>query len=230
MSDNHWRISQAESRRRYLAKFDASEVAAYDGLVGTLAPEDLAAYRDDLAEAWTTAAGQRVLDAGAGTGAFTRVLAGIGGLELTALEPAPAMLECLRSKPELRGVAIVQGFCDHPEDRGHFAGGCFDAICSRQLANGLYDPLSAFRNWRHWLRPGGIVVLVDGLYGRDAWTGGWAEEVDVLPLSATQTPATVAYLLESAGFAVDTVRPLGRVNARPVTRTRRYVVVARRTE
>lgn len=230
MNDNHWRIAQAQSRRRYLAKFDAAEAAAYDGSVGALAPEDLAAYRADLSEAWACVAGQQVLDAGAGTGAFTRVLAGMGGLAVTALEPAPAMLQRLRARPELRDVATVEGFCDHPDDQGHFAEGRFDAVCSRQLANGLYDPLSAFRNWRRWLRPGGVVVLVDGLYGRDAWSGGWAEEVDVLPLSATQTPATVAYLLETAGFAIVTVRPLARVNARPATRTRRYVVVARRTE
>ena len=224
-----WRISQAESRRRYLEKFDAAESAAYDVTTGTLVPEDQCAYRDDLAGVFAFRAGQRVLDAGAGSGASTQVLAGIGGLTLTALEPAPQMLAQLRAKPDLRDVATVAGFCDHAEDRGLFAAGRFDVVFSRQLANGLYDPLAAFANWHHWLRPGGAVVLVEGAYGRDAWQGRWEDEVDRLPLSACQGMATIPYLLEQAGFVVETAQWLSRTNARPATRTRRYVVVAVRS-
>ena len=223
-----WRISQAESRQRYLAKFDAVEVEDYDALVGSLAPSDRLAYQQDLAAVYAFRPGLAILDAGAGSGALTQVLAEIGGLALTALEPAPEMVARLRRKPELRDVATVTGFCDHADDRVHFAEGSFDAIFSRQLANGLYDPLCAFTVWRHWLKPGGAVVLIDGLYGRDAWRGRWEEEVDVLPLSATQTRATAAYLLEAAGLRVDTVAAMPRTNAGPATRTERYVVVATR--
>ena len=53
-------------------------------------------------------------------------------------------------------------------------------------------------------------------------------EVDVLPLSATQSTASVAYLLEAAGFKVEAVRWMDAVNALPSTRTARYVVVARK--
>lgn len=221
-----WRIRQDESRRRYLEKFDAGESAAYDANVGTLAPDDLRAYREDLAGVFAFRAGQSVLDAGAGSGTLTQVLAGIGGLSLTALEPAPHMVARLRAKPDLRDVATVTGFCDHEDDRRLFAADSFDAVFSRQLANGLYDPLAAFANWRHWLRPGGAVVLIDGLYGRDAWQGRWEEDVDMLPLSACQGTAAIPYLLEQAGFAVTTVQWLPRTNASRATRTRRYVVVA----
>jgi hypothetical protein len=101
---------------------------------------------------------------------------------------------------------------------------------SRQLANGLYDPLAAFCNWRYWLKPGGSLAVIDGLYGRTAWTGRWEEEVDVLPLSACQTAATVPYLLEVAGFRVEGVQWMQAVNARPSTRATRYVVHAVRSE
>lgn len=223
----YWRGTQAESRERYLAKFDAAEVERYDAIVARLAAEDQAAYLADLARVFEFRAGMRVLDVGAGSGALCSILARVPGLSLTALEPAPAMLEKLKGKPELSAVAVVQGFCDAAEDRRHFEPARFDAVVSRQLANGLFDPLAAFRNWRHWLRPGGAVVAIDGLFGRDAWTGAWAEEVDVLPLAATQSTASIPYLLEVAGFRIEAVCLMGAVNRSPATRTRRYVVVAR---
>lgn len=222
-----WRGSQAESRRRYLTKFDDAEAERYHAVVGRLSPQDEAAYLADLARVVELPAGAAVLDAGAGTGTLTLMLARLPGLSLTALEPAPAMLERLRAQPELRKVATVQGFCDAATDRGLFAAGAFDVILSRQLVNGLYDPLAAFRNWRHWLKPGGVVVVIEGLYGRTAWSGIWAEEVDQLPMSACQSTAMVPYLLEQAGFRVEMSSLMETVNARPTTVTARYVVVAR---
>ena len=222
-----WRGSQAESRRRYLTKFDAAEAERYDAVVGRLSPDDEAAYLADLARVVELPPGTAVLDAGAGTGTLTLMLARLPGLSLTALEPAPAMLARLRAQPQLRGVTTVQGFCDADADRSLFSAGAFDAILSRQVVNGLYDPLAAFRNWRHWLKPGGTVVVIEGLYGRSAWSGIWAEEVDQLPMSACQSTAMVPYLLEQAGLRVEASSLMEAVNARPTTVTARYLVVAR---
>jgi SAM-dependent methyltransferase len=223
-----WRITRAQSRARYLAKFDAAGAADYHAAVGTLSEEDEQAYQADLVRLLALVPGSEVLDAGAGTGALTTVLTRLPGVTVTALEPAPAMLAILRGHPRLRGVKTVEGFCDAAEDRSLFPQARFDAIVSRQLVNGLYDPLGAFANWSHWLRPGGAVLVIEGIYGRDAWIGAWSEEVDVLPLSATQSRATVPYLLEVAGFRVEAVRWLDTVNRRPATRTPRYAVLARR--
>jgi SAM-dependent methyltransferase len=223
-----WRVGRAESRARYLAKFDAAGAADYHAAVGTLSEDDEQAYQSDLETLLPLAPGADVLDAGAGTGSLTSVLLRFPGVMVTALEPAPAMLAILRGDPRLRAVATVEGFCDAVDDRPLFPRGRFDAILSRQLANGLYDPLSAFANWAHWLKPGGAVLVIEGIYGREAWTGVWGEEVDVLPLSATQTRATVPYLLEAAGFRVEAVRWMDTVNRRPATRTPRYAVLARR--
>ncbi len=207
-----WRIRRAESRARYLAKFDAAGAADYYEAVGTLSEDDERAYQSDIERLLPLAAGADVLDAGT----------------VTALEPAPEMLALLRSHARLQGVATIEGFCDAVEDRSLFPPERFDAIVSRQLANGLYDPLGAFANWAHWLKPGGAVLVIEGIYGRDAWTGAWSEEVDVLPLSATQSRATVPYLLEAAGFRVESVDWMDAVNRRPATRTPRYAVLARR--
>lgn len=222
-----WRASQADSRSRYLAKFDVAEVDRYDTSVGRLSRQDEDAYLSDLSHVVQFREGTSVLDAGAGTGAFCGILSRLPELAITAMEPVPAMLAKLRSKPNLQGVT-VEGFCDNIGDRHHFNAEQFGAIVSRQLVNGLFDPLTAFRNWHYWLSPDGAVVVVDGVYGRSSWTGIWEEDVDVLPLSSCQSIALVPYLLEIAGFRIETVRWMEAVNKLPSTRTQRYVVVARK--
>lgn len=136
----------------------------------------------------------------------------------------------MTAKPELQQVKSVQGFCDHANDLSHFTPESFDLIASRQLANCLFDPLTAFRNWHAWLRPGGAVVVMDGLFTRDAWTGKWEGSVDALPLSASGSTATVPYMLECVGFHIDHVGMMARTNALPSTRTQRYIVVATKRE
>lgn len=224
-----WRGSRDEARSRSLALFDPEAVDEYEAIVGALEPATEDAHARDLASLLAFEPGARVLDAGAGTGTMCTLLARLDGLELTALDPSPAMLERLRGKPGLERVHAVEGFCDGPEDRAHFEAERFDVIVSRQLSNGLFDPLTAFSNWHHWLAPGGAVVLLDGFYGRDSWNGASAKEVDVLPLSSNQSLALVPYLLERSGFDIERVRPLEATNALPSTRTPRYGVVARKT-
>jgi SAM-dependent methyltransferase len=224
-----WRGSQATSRERYRDTYDADEAEQYDALVGHLSREDEDAYLSDLNRVFSFASGMQILDVGAGTGALCQILSRLPGLSLTALEPAPAMLAKLKSKAGLSDIRAVEGFCDAIEDRGLFRQGGFDAIVSRQLVNGLFDPLAAFHNWHHWLVPGGAVILIDGFYGRSAWTGAWQEEVDVLPLSACQTLALAPYLLEASGFRVEVVELMDRVNQLPATVTPRYAVGATKT-
>jgi hypothetical protein len=84
----------------------------------------------------------------------------------------------------------------------------------------------AFKNWHRWLKAGGAVIVIEGLYDRPAWVGRWEEEVDLLPLSACRTTATVPYLLEQAGFNIDAVYYMNATNALPATRTQRYIVFA----
>ena len=221
-----WRISRAESRRRYLTKFDEAESLSYEALAGCIPAEEAQAYLQDLQPVLADRKPAAVLDVGAGTGGCCQILAGLPNLAITALEPSPAMLAVLQSKPELSAVRTVQGFCDSPDDLGLFVPEQFDLIISRQVINGLYDPLTAFKNWYQWLDAEGKVVVIDGLYGRAAWTGIWEEEVDVLPVSACQNTAMIPYLLELAGFEVRDVRMMERVNGHIRTKTRRFLTIA----
>ena len=225
-----WQSMRRAAHRRGAAKYDATEAAAYgrqQGL-GWLTPEEEAAYLADLRPLLELPPGSAVIDVGAGSGVMCSLLRRLPGIELSALEPSTAMSAQLVARPELADVNVINGFCDEPESRDQLPQAHFDALVARQLVNTLFDPLQAFRHWLHWLKPGGAAVVIDGLYGRDGYSGRWAEEVDVLPLSAMQSLATVPYLLEASGFRIDYVQRMTAVNALPTTRTPRYVVLARR--
>jgi len=227
----NWLAGRTAARRRGVGKYDAAEARAYgetQGL-GWLTADEESAYLTDLSRVVHLAPGANVLDIGAGTGVMCSMLRRLPGIELTALEPSAAMLAILRAKPELANVRTINGFCDEPQDHDRFEAAQFDAIVSRQVVNGLFDPLLAFRHWHRWLKPAGIVIVVDGLYGRDGWVGRWEEEVDVLPLAASQSMASTPYLLEACGFRIEVVERMTTVNTLPTTRTPRYVVVARKT-
>lgn len=227
----NWNVRRTAARRRGVGKYDAVEARAYgetQGL-GWLTAAEECAYLADLDRVVQFLPGTRVLDVGAGTGVMCSLLQRRPGLDVTALEPSAAMLAILQAKPDLANVMAIKGFCDEPQDRDRFEAEQFDTIVSRQVVNGLFDPLLAFRHWHCWLKPAGTVVVVDGLYGRDGWTGCWDEEVDALPLAASQSMASTPYLLEACGFLVDVVERMTTVNALPTTRTPRYVVVARKT-
>lgn len=220
-----WRIPQNQSRLGYLEKYTAKEVASYDQWITSLTAEDHEAYLQDILDYCPLLPGLKILDLGAGTGALCSVLKRIGKIELTALEPSPEMIRRFQSKPDLADIQCVQAFCDHEQDQTLFPPATFDAIASRQLFNGLYDPLSALRNSFQWLKPNGYLIVTDGFYDRSAWTGIWEEEVDRLPLSACRNIAMVPYLAEQVGFQIVAAKPMTRTNQRPSTRTPRYIIV-----
>ena len=221
-----YRGTQQESRARYLATYDTQEASNYDSWISAMPSADHDASVADMQRYVTFFENMAVLDAGSGTGGLCLALVRIPGLQIAALEPCQAMTDLLRAKPELKNVVTVPGFCDHADDISNFDAESFDLIASRQLANCLFDPLVAFSNWHHWLREGGNVVVMDGLFDRTDWSGKWDGIVDTLPLSACRTTATVPYLLEQVGFRIDFAGLMADTNALSSTRTTRYMVVA----
>jgi ubiquinone/menaquinone biosynthesis C-methylase UbiE len=115
-----WRASQADSRKRYLAKFDGEEVDRYDASVGRLSRQEEDAYLSDLTSVLQLREGTSVLDVGAGTGTLSGILSRLRGLAITAIEPVPAMLAKLRNRPELQSVVTVEGshHCRRQRKRG----------------------------------------------------------------------------------------------------------------
>jgi SAM-dependent methyltransferase len=101
----------------------------------------------------------RVLDAGAGTG-FLSLLLAAQGYQVTAMDLSAGMLEKLRAKAARQGldVEIVQADAASPPD------GPFDAVVERHLLWTLPDPAAALAAWRQAV-PTGRLVLIEGTWG-----------------------------------------------------------------
>ena len=101
----------------------------------------------------------RVLDAGAGTG-FLSLLLAAQGYQVTAMDLSAGMLEKLRAKAARQGldVEIVQADAASPPD------GPSDAVVERHLLWTLPDPAAALAAWRQAV-PTGRLVLVEGTWG-----------------------------------------------------------------
>ena len=102
----------------------------------------------------------RVLDAGAGTGFLSLLLAGLG-YQVTAIDLSAGMLGKLRAKAAGLGaeVRVVQADAASPP------GGPFDAVVERNLLWTLPDPAAALAAWRQ-AAPAGRLALIEGSWGR----------------------------------------------------------------
>ncbi len=110
----------------------------------------------ELADALPLHGGRTVVDLGAGTGKFTRLLA-LTGAEVIAVEPVAEMRERLAEL--LPGVAVTAGTA---EDTG-LADGCADAVVAAQSWH-WFSAGRALAEVERLLRPGGALGLVWNTY------------------------------------------------------------------
>ncbi|GAA5702756.1 SAM-dependent methyltransferase [Streptomyces avermitilis] len=101
-----------------------------------------------------------VLDLGCGTGSLS-LLAAERGHRVTGVDLSPAMVGLARAKTAGRDAAFLVGDAAAPpvgEQR-------FDVVLVRHVLWTLPDPGRALRRWCGLLRPGGRLVLVEGVWG-----------------------------------------------------------------
>lgn len=130
------------------------------------APTRLAWTR--LLDSWLPPAPVDVLDVGCGTGTLSLLLAGRGH-RVTGVDLAPAMVRTARRKLSDAGLParFLVGDAAAPptgEER-------FDVVLSRHLLWTLPDPGAALREWIGRLRPGGLLVLVEGRWRESGQSG-----------------------------------------------------------
>ena len=118
------------------------------------APEVRKAWRE-LLLAVLPASPARVADLGCGTGTLTRLLTD-QGYTVDGLDFSTAMIERAPLKvPEARFVVGDAGTPELPEEE-------YDVVLSRHVLWAMNGPQAAFAKWVGLLKPGGVVVLIEG--------------------------------------------------------------------
>ncbi|MCD9877524.1 class I SAM-dependent methyltransferase [Streptomyces guryensis] len=109
---------------------------------------------------WLPERASDVLDLGCGTGSLS-LLASEQGHHVTGVDSSPVMVDLARAKLAGRDAAFLVGDATVPpvgEQR-------FDVVLVRHLLWALPDPGRVLRHWRELVRPGGRLVLVEGVWG-----------------------------------------------------------------
>jgi SAM-dependent methyltransferase len=137
-------------------------------------PEVRAAWADRL-RSWLPGRACDILDLGCGTGSLS-LLAAEQGHRVTGVDSSPAMVDLARAKLAGRDAAFLVGDAATPpvgEQR-------FDVVLVRHVLWALPDPGRALRHWRELLRPGGRLVLIEGVWGAVSPVGIPAELLTAL--------------------------------------------------
>ncbi|MGQ4388246.1 class I SAM-dependent methyltransferase [Streptomyces sp. SAS_270] len=126
-------------------------------------------------EEWLPRAASDVLDLGCGTGSLS-LLASERGHHVTGVDFSPRMIDLARAKLAGRDAVFLVGDAAAPpvgEQR-------FDVVLVRHVLWALPDPARVLRQWCGLLRPGGRLVLVEGVWGTVSPVGVPADRLTAL--------------------------------------------------
>ncbi|MFF1442632.1 class I SAM-dependent methyltransferase [Streptomyces sp. NPDC058295] len=144
--------------------------------------------------AWLPERGCDLLDLGCGTGSLS-LLAAEQGHRVTGVDLSSAMIDLARAKLAGRDAVFLLGDAAAPpvgEQR-------FDTLLVRHVLWTLPDPARVLRHWRGLVRPGGRLVLVEGVWGTVTPVGIPADRLTALLAPLTEH-ARVERLSEDAGL------------------------------
>ncbi len=168
----------------------------------------------------TAQPGEHVVDIGCGTGGTTAALAHAVGLtgHVLGVDISETLIGAARAHRLDNATFVVGDAATHP-----FKAGTYDLVFSRFGVMFFADPVAAFRNIRHALKPAGRLVFV-------AWRTPQENPWATVPLRAAQPflpplprpgpedpgqfafgeRARVERILGAAGFAAPRIEPIDR--------------------
>ncbi|MCX5556496.1 bifunctional 2-polyprenyl-6-hydroxyphenol methylase/3-demethylubiquinol 3-O-methyltransferase UbiG [Streptomyces sp. NBC_00038] len=122
-----------------------------------------------------------VLDLGCGTGSLSLLASGWGH-HVTGVDFSPGMVDLARAKLAGRDAVFLVGDAAVPPVGEQL----FDVLLCRHVLWTLPDPGRVLRHWCGLLRPGGRLVLVEGVWGTVSPVGISADRLTALlePLAA----------------------------------------------
>jgi SAM-dependent methyltransferase len=217
----------------------ATAYEAHEGNVPALNTAEYSAWVDALRELLPPTPAD-VLDIGTGTG-FLALIGAELGHRVTGIDLSEPMLEEARREARRRKLSVRFELRDAVMPG--YPTGSFDAVVARHLIWTLREPDQAFRNWRDLVRPGGVVLAIDGHWFRneppteDGEASGLfdrhytTDTRSALPLMMATDPQPAVEMLSRAGFATVESSHLTKVHAlaeHPPSEDPWYVLVAHR--
>ena len=146
----------------------------------------------------------KVLDVGCGTGFLSILLAELGHTAV-GIDLSDEMLALARQKTQGTNLAVTfrHGDAEHPpvDDAP------YDLIIERHVIWTLPQPQMAMRAWHALLKPGGLAVLIEGIFDMPAQSV-YEPFRDQLPLYGGHPSADIIALLEAEGFVGTAVTSL----------------------
>lgn len=103
----------------------------------------------------------RILDVGCGTGAMGLILSEMGH-EVSGIDLSEGMMEVGRRKAAEHDLSMTftEGDAEYPP----FSDDTFDVVVNRHLLWTLPHPATALENWFRITKPGGVVLVIDGVW------------------------------------------------------------------
>ena len=145
-----------------------------------------------------------VLDVGCGTGFLAMRMAELGHTAV-GIDLADEMLAAAQRKAADSGLPVTfqRGDAEAPPHDG----APYDVILERHVIWTLPQPREAVRAWQALLKPGGLLVLIEGIFEMSDRTVYPTLEAH-LPLFGGRPGEELAVLLAAEGFGETAVRPL----------------------
>ncbi len=114
----------------------------------------------------------RVLDVGTGAGYAAIIMAQMGH-DVVAVDDSEEMLE--RARVNARRFRVDIAFVKADIQRLDLDEFSFDVIVAKDVVWSLTDPVAAYMDWVHFLRPGGYILVIDGNYYLDLYDEDYAK-------------------------------------------------------